>query len=303
MTAPPPSADDLLLAAIRAGDPNAWARLVEKFQGRLVAFARGQTAPGSGAGAEDAVQDVFFKFLRGLDGYRGEASLETWLFGMLRTRLIDLSRRHAARPCLLGGEAVGGWLAPQPTASAHAAFAEQAAADEQALAGALRAECERHRSAEDFAKLRALELLFFAQLPAPQVAARSGLSAEAVARLKHRTVQRVAAAVQAKAAAAASASANAATAPPPAAGTLAAAWVAGRPSCPKRSTLGSWALGSLGPAWAAFLSFHLDELGCRACRANRDDLAREVALRETRASPDPLTERILASSIGFWQSG
>ena len=222
------------------------------------------------------------------------SSLETWLFTILRTRLIDLSRRHAARPCLLGGDATAAWPDDRATPSGHAALAEQAAADEAALAAVLRAECERHREARAFAKLRALELLFYAQAPAPEVAARSGLTPGAVATLTSRTLGRVGEAVRA--------AGSDAAAPPLTAGLLAAAWAAGRPGYPKRSTIGSWTLGSLDPDWSAFLAFHLDELGCRACRANRDDLAAEVARRAGPAGVDPLTDRILASSIGFWRS-
>src|SRR5439155_9915633 len=93
-------ADRYLLERIRQADGAAWSQLVGKFQGRLLAFARAQRV--READAEDYVQDTFLRFLRGLDAYRGEASLETYLFLLLRRRIIDAVRGPRVHACAAG---------------------------------------------------------------------------------------------------------------------------------------------------------------------------------------------------------
>src|SRR3954470_9266886 len=93
-------ADRYLLERVRQSDGEAWSQLVGKFQGRLLAFARAQRV--READAEDYVQDTFLRFLRGLDAYRGEASLETYLFLLLRRRIIDAARGPRVHACAAG---------------------------------------------------------------------------------------------------------------------------------------------------------------------------------------------------------
>lgn len=59
---------------------------------RLVAFARLQLAD---AGyAEDLVQETLVNALESLSGFRGQAAFETWVFGILRHKLVDRIRRR-----------------------------------------------------------------------------------------------------------------------------------------------------------------------------------------------------------------
>ena len=83
--------EQLLLDQVRAGDHAGWDQLVDRFQGRLLAFARTQLP--QPADAEDTVQETFVSLLQSLDRFRGEASLETWLFQLLRRRIADHHRR------------------------------------------------------------------------------------------------------------------------------------------------------------------------------------------------------------------
>jgi RNA polymerase sigma-70 factor (ECF subfamily) len=39
--------------------------------------------------AEDAVQETLVAALEGMQGYAGQSSLETWLFGILRHKIVD----------------------------------------------------------------------------------------------------------------------------------------------------------------------------------------------------------------------
>ena len=43
--------------------------------------------------AEDAVQEALLAALEGLDAYAGESSLATWLFGILKHKIVDGLRR------------------------------------------------------------------------------------------------------------------------------------------------------------------------------------------------------------------
>lgn len=54
--------------------------------------------------------------------------------------------------------------------------------------------------------------------------------------------------------------------------TIGAIWRRGRLSCPSRSELGQFILGTLDDDHRDYIQFHLDEIGCRYCQANLDDL-------------------------------
>ncbi|MEO6811068.1 MAG: hypothetical protein ABI353_18310 [Isosphaeraceae bacterium] len=54
--------------------------------------------------------------------------------------------------------------------------------------------------------------------------------------------------------------------------SLGAIWRRARLTCPTRQQLGSYLLDALDPAYADYLSFHLDVIDCPYCRANLVDL-------------------------------
>lgn len=290
-------ADQLLLTAIRTGDEPAWTTLVRRYQGRLLAFATKQTR--NPADAEDAVQDAFVSFLKQLENFRGDASIETYLFQILRHRIIDQHRKQVRRPCKLGSDlsathdATAAWSAAGPTPSAHAGRREAQSHQHDALAAALRSVTQRYQTERDFDKLRVIELLFYAQLPPVVVAEHTGLKPNTVATIKRRTLQRVGAALTD------STDGDASDGVPLADALLTTAWETARPSCPKRSTVGAYLLGSLDPDWHAYVAFHLDTLGCRFCVANHDDLKAQTTAAASDRHTDELNARILRSSVGF----
>ncbi|MBP90881.1 MAG: hypothetical protein CMJ64_29915 [Planctomycetaceae bacterium] len=49
-------------------------------------------------------------------------------------------------------------------------------------------------------------------------------------------------------------------------------WRRHRVSCPNREQLGSYLLEALDKDQTEYLRFHIDQIGCRFCRANLDDL-------------------------------
>lgn len=51
--------------------------------------------------AEDLVQDTFLSALKGLDGYKGEASEKNWLFTILKNKIIDYYRKKATEQAVM----------------------------------------------------------------------------------------------------------------------------------------------------------------------------------------------------------
>lgn len=49
-------------------------------------------------------------------------------------------------------------------------------------------------------------------------------------------------------------------------------WQRGRLSCPTRTEMGGYLLGTLNSAASAYIEFHLHTVGCRVCHANLNDL-------------------------------
>jgi RNA polymerase sigma-70 factor (ECF subfamily) len=82
MTAAVAKAGDAeLLRALRRGDENAFDILVRRHHASLVRLAA--TYVRSRAAAEDVAQETWLAVLRGLDGFRGECALTTWVFRIL----------------------------------------------------------------------------------------------------------------------------------------------------------------------------------------------------------------------------
>lgn len=293
-------ADQLLLAGIRRGEAESWTQLVDRYRGRLLAFARARVR--CDADAEDLLQDTFICFLRGLPAFRGESGLETYLFTILRRRVVDWYRGRKLSACLLqdlvSGDAdddregpLGSLPAPDPTASWYARRDEQDHLQREALGEALRLVIDGYKESLNFRDLKIVEMLFFSQLPNKEVAARIGLDEKQVALIKHRVLKKVAAHVQRRLR---GGSLDVSRNDEIHDAMLTEVWSDLRASCPKRSTIGAGLLGTLDGEWRDYVEFHLHTLGCRFCLANLEDLK-----RATSGGPARSRDRILNSTIGF----
>src|SRR5262245_20982297 len=98
---PDENPDLYLIRQIRAGDQRAWRQLIERYQGRLLAFARSRL--GDGAEAEDALQETMLGFVSSLRHYDEERSLETYLFAILRYKIRESLERLRRAPELATG--------------------------------------------------------------------------------------------------------------------------------------------------------------------------------------------------------
>ena len=78
--------------------------------------------------------------------------------------------------------------------------------------------------------------------------------------------------------------------------TIAGIWRRERLSCPSRSELGQYILGTLDAEPSDYIRFHLEEVGCRYCQANLLDL-QEAA--QDQAQPVVRRSRFFQTSAGY----
>lgn len=105
--APPPSSPrnrsseagtrpiDLLVEAFREGKPGAFDAIVRAHQDRVYAFCTRMLSDREDA--LDVAQEVFLSAFRNLAGFRGEASLSTWLLRIAANRCLNRIRQRGAR--------------------------------------------------------------------------------------------------------------------------------------------------------------------------------------------------------------
>lgn len=288
------------LDRIRQGDGQVWSDFVSRYQGRLLRFARAKLP--QRADAEDVVQETFVAFVRSIAKYRGECDLETYLFALMRRKIIDSYRSAGSRRvCLIqdtGGETDSDEPAsdlldvmpsPAQTASWYARADEQYDMQKVALAQALSHLIDGMKKALKLRDLQIIELLFYGQLPNKKVAGTMGLDEKAVALIKHRNLKQIRESVAGQKLSGEPASEEFEN-------LLTDLWETYRFSCPKRNTIGAYLLGTLEPDWHQYVEFHLNTLGCRFCRANLDDLQSQS--RETQQ--EAFQARIMESTVGFF---
>jgi RNA polymerase sigma-70 factor (ECF subfamily) len=85
--------EEELIAALRAGDEEAFAALVDRYQASLVRLARMYVRDRSTA--EEVVQETWLAVLNGIDRFEGRSSLKTWLFRILVNRAKTRGQREA----------------------------------------------------------------------------------------------------------------------------------------------------------------------------------------------------------------
>lgn len=182
-----PDPDSLLIAQVRAGDSNAWTELVDRFEGRLLAYVDSRLS--NRAASEDIVQETFIGFLNSLPNYDSSRSLENYLFSICAFKLTDHLRREGRRPTLQMGaseDSTGGWhlTGPGRAASSIARSTERRKLEEEALISALREQVDRWKEKGDWTKLKCIELLVVEGLPNKEVAERLDITEQQVANFK-----------------------------------------------------------------------------------------------------------------------
>jgi RNA polymerase sigma-70 factor (ECF subfamily) len=82
-----------LVRALRDGSEKAFASLLERYHTSLLHFARSIVRDRETA--EDVVQETWLGVVRGLDKFRGDSTLKTWIFRIM----INTARTRAVRDC------------------------------------------------------------------------------------------------------------------------------------------------------------------------------------------------------------
>ncbi|TDN37118.1 sigma-70 family RNA polymerase sigma factor [Hymenobacter sp. UV11] len=177
-----------------ASDPQQW---LARFGDELYRFALGRVADTDTAA--ELVQDTFVSALGALDSFRGQASERTWLFVILKRKIIDHYRREARSPFVpldLSPEhapeaeffrpADGHWREEQYPADWPAAGPDQNRADlalEQQEFQEILQLCQQRLSAQQRA---VFVLRFVEELPAEDICKELGLSSANYWVLVHR---------------------------------------------------------------------------------------------------------------------
>lgn len=181
-------ADAYLVERIRQGDADAWQMLIDRYEGRLLAYTDSRIR--NRATSEDIVQDAFVGFLISLPNYDGGRPLESYLFSICAYKLTDHLRREGRRPALQmhrsdssGG---AGWepLGGDRVASSIARSVERKRIEEAAIRDAIAEQIARWKNGDGWIKLKAIELLFVRGLANKDVASMLDLSEQQVANYK-----------------------------------------------------------------------------------------------------------------------
>ncbi|TDU88067.1 RNA polymerase sigma-70 factor (ECF subfamily) [Kribbella voronezhensis] len=89
VTALPP--DEVLVAALRAGDEEVFARLLDGWSASMLRLARSFVS--TAASAEEVVQDTWLAVFQGVGGFEGRSSLKTWVYRIL----VNTARKRGVR--------------------------------------------------------------------------------------------------------------------------------------------------------------------------------------------------------------
>jgi RNA polymerase sigma-70 factor, ECF subfamily len=87
--------DEALMEAFQRGDTRAFERLLTKHKRPVYNFIHRQV--GNDATAEDLMQEVFLRVIKGASSYKREAKFTTWIYTIARNICVDQSRRAKHR--------------------------------------------------------------------------------------------------------------------------------------------------------------------------------------------------------------
>ncbi len=289
-------AEQYLLDKIRIGNAQAWSEFVDRYRGRLLSFAKSKLIQSQDA--EDAVQETFVSFIQTLQTFRGDCALETFLFSLLRRKIIDTYRsQKASHICLIQDayssdfeepasdpfEQIAG---PTETASWYCRADEHLDRQKNALTEAILEVVESLKQSLNFRDLQIIELLLYCHITNKDVAKIMDINEKNIALIKHRCIKQIREHVEA-------------ISDGPIAeefeNLLTDIWKTQRFSCPKRSTIGAFFLGTLDKQWHEYTDFHINKIGCQFCLANLEDIKTENAKKKD----TKFQSKIMESTVGF----
>ncbi len=156
--------DHELVRRIRANDQQAWQQLIDRYNGRLLAFVQRRIAQWHIC--EEIVQDTFIGFYNSLPNYDEKRGLQTYLFTIASHKVIDHLRKVGNQlDRQIVGDAKEELLDQQlddhqRKASSIARDHEKQQLEEDALIRGLRNLLQSMREKGEYARIQVLELLF-----------------------------------------------------------------------------------------------------------------------------------------------
>ncbi|EMI21771.1 RNA polymerase, sigma-24 subunit, ECF subfamily [Rhodopirellula maiorica SM1] len=184
----PSEIDTHLVARIRDGDSDAWQALIDRYEGRLLAYTQSRIR--DRAASEDIVQEAFVGFLISLPNYDGSKRLESYLFSICAYKLTDHLRREGRRPALQLHRRGSGdgtnidFTGGERVASSIARSGERKQIEQAAIRDAIAEQIQRWKQGENWSKLKAIELLYVVGLSNKAVAEKTELTEQQVANFK-----------------------------------------------------------------------------------------------------------------------
>ena len=287
-------------------DEDEWARVERAYAGRLVAYIA-RRVPDAEA-RDDIVQEVFLGAVRGIQSFDARYTFEQYLFGICRNRTIDhLRRRQAVGAGAEDDEPdassvhLEDLVRVEETPSQLVRQSDLADRGRELLMRSLKDWVDETWGGKEFTRLMVVEALFRGGWRNRDTRERFGLRDEtAVAGIKFRALKKLREIVERhdrdhEIGPALARLAEDGDVPL----DVATVWTESRVSCPSRHWIARWLAGTLEEEPAAFLAFHVDEIGCEWCQANRDDLERqdEEQLEALLESVQASTARLLRSRV------
>lgn len=185
--------DRILIQQIRQRDPDAWARLIARYDGRLLAFVERRLH--DRAASEDVVQETFIGFLNSLPNYDEGRELQTYLFTIASHKLTDHLRRLGRHPLRAASEGAGdvlqNQLDPHGAASSLARSRERQELESQAVGRCLSQMVRQWQEKADFLRLKVLELLLVKGWANREVAAFLKIGEQQVANYRFAAVKKL----------------------------------------------------------------------------------------------------------------
>jgi RNA polymerase sigma-70 factor (ECF subfamily) len=110
-------ADQELVARVRNGDAEAFAKLVLKYQSRVLTLAT--RILDNRSEAEDIAQDIFVKVFQSLQDFRGASRFSTWLYRITVNHCLNHIRRRTRQQHTLVVKEPEYWLQESPQTNPH----------------------------------------------------------------------------------------------------------------------------------------------------------------------------------------
>jgi RNA polymerase sigma-70 factor (ECF subfamily) len=109
--------DQEIVAQSRDGDREAFAKLVQKYQSRVLTLAA--RILDNRSEAEDVAQDIFVKVFQSLHEFRGASRFSTWLYRITVNHCLNYIRRRTRQQQTLVTAEPEDWRRESPTSNPH----------------------------------------------------------------------------------------------------------------------------------------------------------------------------------------